>query len=83
MLYLIETANNGRGNALEYKMIEAKKDMRKRFCKENKDSIINTIELITLISKYKIQIKDNRVIMPSGEVGYKFGRELKQYKEKK
>ena len=54
-----------------------------RFCKENKDSIINTIELITLISKYKIQIKDNRVIMPSGEVGYKFGRELKQYKEKK
>ena len=77
-LYLIETVTNGGKTVLEYKMVEKKKDMRTKFCKENEDMIISPIALIRAISKYKVQVKDDRVIMQSGEIAYKFRKELKE-----
>lgn len=79
-LYLIETITNGRNNktVLEYKMVEKKKDMRTKFCKENESMIVSPVVLISLISKYKIQVKDDRVIMQNGEIAYKFRKELRR-----
>ena len=75
-LYLITTVTNGRNLSLEYRMIEMKTDMRKNFCKKNKERIVNTVSLINLVSKYNIKIKGNRVIMPNSEVARKFYKEL-------
>lgn len=71
-LYLIKTITNGKDLGLEYKMVYEKEDMRKSFCKEHKNDIVNPIDLINAVNTVGAIIKENRVIMPNGSIAYKF-----------
>ena len=80
-MYLIPTVTNGgsgkKSIVLEYNLVERKRDMRFKFCKENKNNIISKEILEKLTYKYSVKIKGNKIIMPNGDTAYRFGRELK------
>lgn len=74
-LYLIKTATTSNSEiGMEYKMIYENVDMRKTFCKKNKESIINPISLINAVQQVGAQIKGDRVIMKNGKMSYDFSK---------
>lgn len=82
-IYLIPTvkASNGK-TILEYRIVETKRDMRKKFCKENENRIVSARAISSAISKCNVVVKGERVILPSAEEARKFCEEIKKGVEK-
>ena len=85
--YLLKTVCTcGRGEkavALEYRVVSTKRDMRRRFCRENEENIIEDMAaLFHFISKHNMKIKSDRIIAPNGKAACAFQRELEYLKRK-
>ena len=65
VIYLLPTVLNGKGKAMEYRIVIAKLDKRTRFYKNNKDSIIHG-DILAVIKEESL-VKNDRIIMRSGE----------------
>jgi hypothetical protein len=77
-IYLIPTvkASNGK-TILEYRIVEAKRDMRKKFCKENENNIVTARVIASAVAKCNVIIKGERVILPSADEARKFSEEIR------
>ena len=64
--YLLPTVLTGKNLPMEYRIVECKRDMRTRFCKENEKYIIDRDTLNEYIREYNIKVKEDRVIMKDG-----------------
>ena len=64
--YLLPTVLAGKNLPIEYRIIERKKDMRTKFCRENEKYIIDRDTLNEYIREYNIKVKEDRVIMKDG-----------------
>ena len=65
--YLLPTVLAGKNLPIEYRIIERKKDMRTKFCRENEKCIIDRDTLNEYIREYGIRVKGDRVIMKDGK----------------
>ena len=65
--YLLPTVLTGKNLPMEYRIVERKRDMRTRFCKENEKYIIDRDTLNEYIREYGIRVKGDRVIMKDGK----------------
>ena len=63
--YLLPTVFAGK-LPIEYRIVERKKDMRTKFCRENEKYIIDRDTLNEYIREYNIKVKEDRVIMKDG-----------------
>lgn len=63
--YLLPTVFAGK-LPIEYRIVERKRDMRTRFCRENEKYIIDRDTLNEYIREYNIKVKEDRVIMKDG-----------------
>ena len=63
--YLLPTLFAGK-LPIEYRIVERKRDMRTRFCKENEKCIIDRDTLNEYIREYGIRVKGDRVMMKDG-----------------
>ena len=63
--YLLPTVFAGK-LPIEYRIVERKRDMRTRFCRENEKCIIDRDTLNEYIREYNIKVKEDRVIMKDG-----------------
>ncbi len=61
---------------MTYRIEYRKNDMRTKFCKANKEHIINPQKLIELIGKYNPTIKGDKIIMKNGKEAYEFFKEI-------
>lgn len=75
--YLIPTIKTSDGLPMQYKVVERKKDMRTRFCRQNSDKIIDKVFLAYLIDKYSLRMKEDRIIIPYGSIAYSFRKEVR------
>ena len=64
--YLLPTVLAGKNLTIEYRIVERKKDMRTKFCRENEKYIIDRDTLNEYIREYNIKVKEDRVIMKDG-----------------
>ncbi len=75
-LYLVPTVTNGRSIAkrlvMEYRMVFAKQDMRKRFFRDHYGTEVNPVCVIQLISSMGIKVKDDRLIMKDSNQAREF-----------
>ena len=67
---------NGDKTILEYKIDTRKKDLRTKFCKNNDIHLVPITTLLRVVSTLNIKIKDDRVIMASGQQAYEFKKLL-------
>ena len=65
--YLLPTVLTGKNLPMEYRIVERKRDMRTRFCKQNEKYIIDRDTLNEYIREYGIRVKGDRVIMKDGK----------------
>ena len=65
--YLLPTVLTGKNLPMEYRIVECKRDMRTRFCKQNEKYIIDRDTLNEYIREYGIRVKGDRVIMKDGK----------------
>lgn len=65
--YLLPTILTGKNLPMEYRIVECKRDMRTRFCKENEKYIIDRDTLNEYIREYGIRVKGDRVMMKDGK----------------
>lgn len=65
--YLLPTVLTGKNLPMEYRIVECKRDMRTRFCKENEKYIIDRDTLNEYIREYGIRVKGDRVMMKDGK----------------
>lgn len=76
-MYIFSVVTNGKRLNLEYRIVEQKHDLRFKFCKQNKNNIIEPIKLVNLLNKYNLAINDNNILkMPNGVIAYQFQKEL-------
>lgn len=69
--YLLPTVWAGKV-PMEYRIVERKKDMRTRFCKEYRKYEVSRFHLEQLLIYYgDIELKGDRVIMANGETASK------------
>ena len=64
--YLLPTVFTDKKLPMEYRIVERKKDMRTKFCRENEKCIIDRDTLNEYIREYNIKVKEDRVIMKDG-----------------
>ena len=64
--YLLPTVLTEKNLPMEYRIVERKKDMRTKFCRENEKCIIDRDTLNEYIREYNIKVKEDRVIMKDG-----------------
>ena len=79
-LYLVPTVTNGRSIAkrlvMEYRMVFAKQDMRKRFFRDHYGTEVNPVYVIKLVSGMGIKVKDDRLIMKDSNQAREFGEAI-------
>ncbi len=79
-LYLVPTVTNGRSVAkrlvMEYRMVFAKQDLRKRFFRNHYGTEVNPVYVIQLISGMGIKVKDDRLIMKDSSQAREFGEAI-------
>lgn len=77
-IYLIPTVKSSKGKTiLEYKIVEMKRDMRKKFCKKNENNIVTATAVASAVAKCNVIIKGERVILPSAYEARKFSEEIR------
>lgn len=73
--YLLPAVTNGSSLVIEFNIVQKKRDMRLRFCKQNEQYIVDEKELGKVMADMQLRmVRDSRLVFENAKQAREFAR---------